>query len=208
MAVHLSANYLAVKALCLDTLNEARLALIVRHYMTNKRVPKSQSINKKESIFPIGNPSKSVIIKIILLYIFFVFPLYTEEMVRYNICYTLFLAKRVCGFDIKIGVSFASVLKKIEISSMEMNFLLTFFEDRKYLITMDIETRSIFVILKTNAQPTDILEAYFYASMCGFYICIAQKIPIVSKTDFTFLRAHTHTICYIYFFFVFFQCRA
>lgn len=143
VAVHLLANYLAVKALCLDTLNEARLALVVRNYMTNERIPDSKIINKKESIFRLGNPTK-----------------------------------RVCGFDIKIGVSFASVLKKDAISSMEMNFLLTFFEDRKYLITMDIETRSIFVILKTNVQPTDILEAYFYASMCGFYICIAQKIPI------------------------------
>jgi len=64
---------------------------------------------------------------------------------------------------------------------MEMEFLLKFFEDRKYLITIDIETRNIFIILKKNTQPTDVLEAYFYASMCGLYICMARMIPVVSN---------------------------
>lgn len=69
---------------------------------------------------------------------------------------------------------------------MEMEFLLKFFEDRKYLIAIDIKKRNIFIILKKDIQPAEILEAYFYASMCGFYICMAKKIPIVSsKSLFT-----------------------
>ncbi|XP_011340582.1 RUS1 family protein C16orf58 homolog isoform X2 [Ooceraea biroi] len=142
VAVHLYANYSAVKALCLDTLNEDRLALIVKRYMLNEHVPEPPEINEEESVFLLGNPTKSV-----------------------------------CGFDIKIGASFASVLKEGIISSMEMEFLLKFFEDRKYLITVDIERRDIFVILKKDIRPVETLEAYFYASMCGFYICIARKIP-------------------------------
>lgn len=63
---------------------------------------------------------------------------------------------------------------------MEMEFLLKYFEDRKYLIMIDIETRNIFIILKKDVQPTDVLEAYFYASICGLYICIVKMIPVVS----------------------------
>ena len=44
---------------------------------------------------------------------------------------------------------------------------------------IDIEKRNIFVILKKDIQSVEILEAYFYASMCAFYLCIARKIPIV-----------------------------
>lgn len=63
---------------------------------------------------------------------------------------------------------------------MEMEFLLKFFEDRRYLIAVDIEGRNIFIILKKDVRPIEILEAYFYASTCGLYVCMAGKIPIVS----------------------------
>lgn len=143
MDVHLYANYSAVKALCLDTLNEDRLALIIKNYMMNERIPEPERINKEESVFLLRNPNKSV-----------------------------------CGFDIKIGVSLANVLKTSVISSMEMEFLLKFFEDRKYMITIDIETRTIFIFLRKDIKSTEILEGYFYASMCGLYICMARRIPI------------------------------
>ncbi|GAB1868957.1 UPF0420 protein C16orf58-like protein [Camponotus japonicus] len=143
VAVHLYANYSAVKVLCLDILNEDRLALIIKNYMINERIPEPKRLNKEESVSLLSNPTKSI-----------------------------------CGFNIKIGVSFASILKKNVISSMEMEFLLKFFEDRKYLIAIDVKNRNIFVILKKDIQATEILEAYFYASMCGFCICIAKKIPI------------------------------
>lgn len=58
MAVHLYANYSAVKALCLDTLNEDRLALIIKNYMMNERIPEPQRINQEESVFLFGNPCK------------------------------------------------------------------------------------------------------------------------------------------------------
>lgn len=73
-----------------------------------------------------------------------------------------------------------------------MEFLLKFFEDRKYLIAIDVKNRNIFVILKKDIQATEILEAYFYASMCGFYICIAKKIPIVSSKS-----VHIYLVFYL-----------
>ncbi|EFN84004.1 RUS1 family protein C16orf58 homolog [Harpegnathos saltator] len=156
VAVHLYANYSAVKALCLDTLNEDRLALIIKNYMMNERISEPQKINKEESVFLLGNPSKEI-----------------------------------CGFNIKIGASFASLLKRNVISSMEMEFLLKFFEDRRYLITIDIETRTIFIILKKDIKPIEVLEGYFYAFMCGLYICMAKQISVN-----LLLRSETFEISY------------
>ncbi|KAL0116620.1 hypothetical protein PUN28_009927 [Cardiocondyla obscurior] len=143
VAVHLYANYSAVKALCLDTLNEDRLAIIIKNFITNEQIPKPQKVNKEESVFLLKNPTRNV-----------------------------------HGFHIKIGASFASILKRNIISSIETEFLLKFFKNRKYILGIDIKKRNIFIILKKNAQPVEILEAYFYASMCAFYLCIARKIPI------------------------------
>lgn len=58
VAVHLYANYSAVKVLCLDTLNEDRLALIIKNYMINERIPDPKRLNKEESVFLLSNPSK------------------------------------------------------------------------------------------------------------------------------------------------------
>lgn len=58
MAVHLYANYSAVKALCLETLNEDRLAIIIKNYMMNEQIPEPRKINKEESVFLLKNPSK------------------------------------------------------------------------------------------------------------------------------------------------------
>lgn len=49
------------------------------------------------------------------------------------------------------------------------------------MITIDIETRTIFIFLRKDIKSTEILEGYFYASMCGLYICMARRIPIVSN---------------------------
>lgn len=62
VAVHLYANYSAVKALCLDTLNEDRLALIIKHYMMNEQIPEPKKVNKEESVFLLGNSSKIIIL--------------------------------------------------------------------------------------------------------------------------------------------------
>lgn len=61
VAVHLYANYSAVKVLCLDTFNEDRLALIIKNYMINERIPEPKRVNKEESVFLLGNPSKTLL---------------------------------------------------------------------------------------------------------------------------------------------------
>lgn len=60
VAVHLYANYSAVKALRLNSLNEDRLALIVKSYVTNETIPEPDEVNKKESVVLFAKPSKTV----------------------------------------------------------------------------------------------------------------------------------------------------
>lgn len=93
----------------------------------------------------------------------------------------------MCGFDIKIGASFASVLERKIISPIEVEFLLKFFEDKNYLIIIDIKERTISIILKQDIESIEILEAYFYACMCGLYISMARSIPIVSINNFFYM---------------------
>ncbi|KAI4502870.1 hypothetical protein M0802_001914 [Mischocyttarus mexicanus] len=58
--IHLYANYSAVKALGLNTLNEDRLALLVKNYLIHETVPNIVEINKKESIFLFERPTKDL----------------------------------------------------------------------------------------------------------------------------------------------------
>lgn len=60
MAVHLYANYSAVKALCLDMLNEDRLTLVIKDYMINERISEPPKINREESVFLLENPCKII----------------------------------------------------------------------------------------------------------------------------------------------------
>ncbi|XP_017762365.1 PREDICTED: RUS1 family protein C16orf58 homolog [Eufriesea mexicana] len=141
--VHLYANYSAVKALCLNSLNEDRLALIIKSYISNEVIPKPEEVNKKESVFLLTKPTMSI-----------------------------------CGFNIKIGVSLAALIKKDIILTSDTELSLKLFLDRKYLISIDVQNRTIFICLKKDAQPYDVLEAYFHACLCGLFICMSLKVPL------------------------------
>lgn len=141
--VHLYANYSAVKALCLNSLNEDRLALIVKSYISNEVIPKPEEVNKKESVLLLTKPTTSI-----------------------------------CGFNIKIGVSLADLIKKDIILTSDTELSLKLFLDRKYLISIDVQSKTIFICLKKDAQPYDVLEAYFHACLCGLFICMSLKVPL------------------------------
>lgn len=65
---------------------------------------------------------------------------------------------------------------------MGMEYLFEVCKDKQYLIIVDIETRTIFIILKKDIKPIEVLEGYFYAFTCGLYNCLeSRRIPIVSK---------------------------
>lgn len=53
--VHLYANYRAVKAVCLNSLNEDRLALLLQSYLTSQKIPGPEEVNKSESVLLYGN---------------------------------------------------------------------------------------------------------------------------------------------------------
>ncbi|XP_054008106.1 RUS family member 1 [Hylaeus anthracinus] len=143
VVVHLYANYSAVKALRLNSLNEDRFALIVKGYFTNEVIPEPEEVNKNESVLLLTKPTMSV-----------------------------------CGFNVKMGVSLATLIQKDIIPTSDTELSLKLFLDRKYLISIDVQDRTIFVCLKKDAQPHDVLEAYFHACLCGLFICMSLKVPL------------------------------
>ncbi|CAK9812406.1 RUS family member 1 [Anthophora quadrimaculata] len=160
--VHLYANYSAVKALCLNSLNEDRLALIVKSYITNEVIPEPEEVNKKESVLLLTKPTMNM-----------------------------------CGFNIKIGVSLAALIKNDTISTSDTELSLKLFLDRKYLISIDVQNKTIFICLKKDAQPYDVLEAYLHACLCGLYICMSMKVPLdlflkpeVSEMSYPLMRLY------------------
>ncbi|KZC09706.1 PREDICTED: RUS1 family protein C16orf58 homolog [Dufourea novaeangliae] len=143
VVVHLYANYSAVKALRLNSLNEDRLVLIIKSYITNEVIPEPGEVNKNESVLMLSKPTMSL-----------------------------------CGFNIKMGISLATLIKKNIISTSDIELLLKLFLDRKYLISIDVQNRTIFICFKKDAQPSDVLEAYFHACLCGLFICMSLKVPL------------------------------
>lgn len=93
----------------------------------------------------------------------------------------IFAAMNICGFNIKIGVSLAALIKEDIILTSDTELALKLFLDRKYLISIDVQNKTIFICLKKDAQPYDVLEAYFHACLCGLFICMSLKVPLVSK---------------------------
>lgn len=86
----------------------------------------------------------------------------------------------ICGFNIKMGVSLAGLIKSNIISTSDTELSLKLFLDRKYLIAIDVQNKTIFICFKKDAQPCDVLEAYFHACLCGLFICMSLKVPLVS----------------------------
>lgn len=141
--VHLYANYRAVKALCLNSLNEDRLALIMRNYLIDQSIPDPVEVNKLESVLMYGNS-----------------------------------AKRIFGFQIKMGVSLESVFKNDIIKPDDLQLLSNLFQNRKYLIVMDLKLKMILIPIAKDAQPAEILQAYFHGCLYGLITCMTLRLPV------------------------------
>lgn len=60
VAVHIYANYSAVKALRLNSLNEDRLALLLNNYMMDGTILDTDKVNQQESLFLFQRPCKKI----------------------------------------------------------------------------------------------------------------------------------------------------
>ncbi|XP_046428897.1 RUS family member 1 [Neodiprion fabricii] len=141
--VHMYANYRAVKALRLNSLNEDRLALILRSFLTTQSIPNPLEVNRSESVVIGRNVSKDMF-----------------------------------GFGVKMGVSLESVLQNNSITPDDVRLLSKLFQNRKYLIVMDVKRKTIFISIARNATPSDLLQAYFHACLCSLVTCMTLRWPI------------------------------
>lgn len=79
----------------------------------------------------------------------------------------------MCGFEISIGASLASIFKNRKSNHLESEYfeeIIYRFRDEKYLIYPVVEEKKIYIALKKNAQYLDILKAYFSSYYYGLII--------------------------------------
>ncbi|XP_044019590.1 RUS family member 1-like [Aphidius gifuensis] len=138
VTLHIYANYSAIRALRLSSLNEDRLALILDRYIDESHLASVDEINQKESLFFGGQ-----------------------------------LTKQMCGFEISIGASLASIFKNKKSNHLESEYfeeIVYRFRDEKYLIYPVIEDKKIYIALRKDAQYLDILKAFFTSYYYGLII--------------------------------------
>lgn len=80
-----------------------------------------------------------------------------------------------------MGVSLESVFQKGIIEPDNVQILSNLFQNRKYFIVMDIKSKTIFVPIAKNAQSSEVLQAYFHASLYGLITCMTLRWPVVSE---------------------------
>lgn len=61
-ALHLFANYKAVRSVVMETLNEARLAIVLRRYLLDGQIPSPAEANRREPVFLGTSPVMLIII--------------------------------------------------------------------------------------------------------------------------------------------------
>ncbi|XP_034946241.1 RUS1 family protein C16orf58 [Chelonus insularis] len=76
--------------------------------------------------------------------------------------------KKQCGFHIKLGISIFSILKNQNQDFIKyVRNIILHNQNHVYLIVPDYRQKTIYISLKHNVQPSDILEAYFKAFFYG-----------------------------------------
>ncbi|XP_066596705.1 RUS family member 1 isoform X2 [Prorops nasuta] len=153
VAIHIFANYSAIKSLCLNSLNEDRLAAILKYYFITGSIPSPEKINKTESVLLFQKPVRDL-----------------------------------CGFDVRMGISFSEILKRKLITLNQIKYVWGFFQNQNYLIFSNLQKRTIYVVLNKNVEQTDLLNAYCDACICGIFLCMTEGIHVDCL-----LRSNTNT---------------
>lgn len=158
--VHIYANYKAVKALKISTLNSARLNIVISSYLETGSALSPDIVNKKEAVVLGQGLSGKLTEKGLLL------------MFQWKENLTLMLptaAKNLCGHDITIGESIAAFIRDTALTADQFKVLHHLHQDRGYLLVPSKKHRKIHILLQqgVSAYSTEIVQAYFHAVLLG-----------------------------------------
>ncbi|XP_066596707.1 uncharacterized protein [Prorops nasuta] len=99
-----------------------------------------------------------------------------------------FFVRDLCGFDVRMGISFSEILKRKLITLNQIKYVWGFFQNQNYLIFSNLQKRTIYVVLNKNVEQTDLLNAYCDACICGIFLCMTEGIHVDCL-----LRSNTNT---------------
>ncbi|KAJ8737249.1 hypothetical protein PYW07_000520 [Mythimna separata] len=152
MVFHIIFNYMAVRSVCLRTLNVPRYLQIIDTYLREEIIAKPCLVNRDE-------------------------PVITWS-IRRN-----YLDRNLCGFQITIGDSMKSLVKKNP-KAVSLNRIKEVYNAKDYMIYPCLKTRTIYIFLRHSATSEDILCAYFQSVLLGVIICAINKydLPIYKSS--------------------------
>ncbi|KAJ8967512.1 hypothetical protein NQ314_002827 [Rhamnusium bicolor] len=141
MAMHILANYFAVKSLIFKTFNNQRMALVLKTYFNVGSVLNPQKVNKKEAVL-LGSGLKV----------------------------------DFCGFNVHMGESLKNILNRYSLADFQQT--LELYEDKKYIILVDIRTRQMYVSFERGETTETVVAAYFHAVCLAIATCIYNGIDL------------------------------
>ncbi|XP_048488595.1 RUS family member 1 [Plutella xylostella] len=143
--LHIVFNYLAVRSVCLRSLNEPRLLQLTDLYLRHGALATPEQVNR------------------------------SEPLVFYQLGGSM-LDLKLCGFQIKLGHSFNSVLKHYNAS--ELQSILDVYEKRQYMVVPAVGSRRMFVFVTSQAKATDVLCGYLHAVMLAAVTCAINDVQL------------------------------
>ncbi|KRT79264.1 hypothetical protein AMK59_8573, partial [Oryctes borbonicus] len=96
-------------------------------------------------------------------------------------------SENICGYKIKMGCSLRKALNLIKADEL-MNILTTS-KGKNYIIVPNFKNKSLYVSLRHNETPHDVISAYFHAVMTGIALSKYNNQP----TDFQ-MKRHLHQV--------------
>lgn len=85
---------------------------------------------------------------------------------------------KLCGFQIKMGVSIKDLIKKKYPKASHLKNIKDVYENRNYIIIPNVQDRKMYVLLNEKAMNDDILRAYFHAVLLSVIICVINDVPL------------------------------
>jgi len=174
LAVHLATNWLAVRAVCMQSLNRQRANILLSTLLESATVLTPAQVGKKEKVFERDG----------------VLRWHTGQILGYcRIGITLQELLTHAEGRSSTGKSFPDM-------QLDLEDFLGLFVLRKYILWFDDNTRQAFIVLKNGASPVDQLQAWMHALVVAFEHGQGSKSTALLhyKEDASHYKGATHAL--------------
>lgn len=100
--------------------------------------------------------------------------------------------RELCGFEIVLGASLRSVFVSGIVSPRDMRKLCDLYQRRKYFLVVDLQKRRIYAAFQKGVVASDVIEAYYHATLLGISSSTYLNIPIPILAE---SAVHRNSLC-------------